>query len=148
MKKALVLVIFAGLLGLVLPVYGDSVTIENPLKYDTLAELIEAVINFLFQLAIVVAPLMVVVAGAFFILGGGSPEKVKTAGKILMYTAIGFGVILLSYGLIKLLKEVLGAGDEGSLIPLYFSGLGFNLKYFFKKAKVEFKSLKPEKLKK
>ena len=86
-----------------------QITIDNPLKADTLEDLIDNIINFIFWVATALAPLLIVIAGFYFITAAGDPGRIQTAKNIILYTVIGYGIILLSKGLILVLKEVLGA---------------------------------------
>lgn len=91
---------------------GDSACppgqICNPLKYGNFEDLINAIIVFIFNLGLVVAPIMFVISGILFVTSAGDPGRVKTAKNIALYTAIGFAVILVASGLIKVLQSLLG----------------------------------------
>lgn len=92
---------------LIVPAVSVAVEITNPLQYDTFKELIEAIANFLFNVALGVAPIMIIIAGFYFITAAGDTAKITTAKNIILYTLIGLLVILLSKGLIALLKSAL-----------------------------------------
>ncbi|GEM_PF-2469868 len=81
---------------------------KNPLGSLTFADLINNVINFLFTIAVILAPILFVVAGVIFMTAAGDPGKVKTARSMLLWTIVGFGVILISKGLVTVLKSILG----------------------------------------
>ncbi|MDO8470524.1 MAG: pilin [bacterium] len=85
-----------------------AVCIDNPLKATTLLELLNNIINLIFNLAIVITPLMVVIGGFMFVTGSGDAKKLSDAKTLLLWTAIGFAVILLSRGLVAALLDVLG----------------------------------------
>ena len=91
---------------LLLPVVALAVEFQNPLQYDTFEELINAIINFIFTIALAIAPLMIIIAAFYFVTAGGDPKKVDTAQKIILYTCIGLVVILMAKGLIVLLKQI------------------------------------------
>lgn len=80
----------------------------NPLKYKSVECLVEAIIDFLIKLSIPVAAIMFVIAGVMFVTSAGDPEKVRTARKVMIYTAVGLAVIILASGLIKVLQSILG----------------------------------------
>jgi len=80
----------------------------NPLKYKSVECLVEAIIIFLMKLAIPVATIMFVIAGGIFVTSAGNPEKFKLAKRVMIYTAIGFAVILVASGLIRVLQSLLG----------------------------------------
>ncbi|MEK7510323.1 MAG: hypothetical protein AAB567_02045 [Patescibacteria group bacterium] len=84
------------------------ITFANPLKTKSLIELIDNLLNFLFTLALIGAPILLVIAGVMFMTAAGNPSRISTARNMLMWTIIGFGVILLSRGLIILLQGILG----------------------------------------
>ena len=104
MKKGLLILIF---LGLVLPMSVLAVTIENPLKAKTFGGLINNLITFIFNVALIILPLIMVIAGAYFMFSGGDPEQVQRAKDLIYYTGIGFIIILLAKGVIELLKQTL-----------------------------------------
>lgn len=86
----------------------SQVVFQNPLRYNTLEELINAIIQFIFLISLGVAPLMIII-GAFFILTSGGNEKKVTTGKnIIYYSLIALGLILFARGLIAVIKNILG----------------------------------------
>ena len=80
----------------------------NPLNAPDFETLIGNVINFIFMIATVVAPLMILIAAFLFMTSGGNPDKVNRAKDIIVYTAIGYAIILFAWGLVSLLKDILG----------------------------------------
>jgi len=95
------------------PCPPGEICIENPICAQSIGELIDNILNFIFAVATVLAPLMIVIAGFYFLTAGGDPARIKTAKDIILYTLIGYGIILLSKGLILVLRDVLGAGNGG-----------------------------------
>jgi len=80
----------------------------NPLEYETFEDLVDAIVDFLFYVALALVPLCVLI-GAFHILtAGGDPKRVKTGQNFILYAIIGLGVILFSRGFVAVLKSVLG----------------------------------------
>jgi len=111
MKKILVLFLLLGIFSLIPPsVANGQITIENPLQAESLEDLIDGVINFIFWVATALAPLMIVIGGFYFLTAAGNPQQIDTAKKIILYTLVGYGIILLSKGLILVIKEILGGG--------------------------------------
>lgn len=106
MRKKILLFV---LIGLILPVIclGQVIKIENPLEAETFEELIDSIINFILKIAIVIAPIMIIVSGFYFVTAAGDPEKIKTAKRIILYTMIGLIIVILAEGLISMLGEVL-----------------------------------------
>ncbi len=108
-------ILFASvLLSLALPIIvladcpPGSVCIENPLTATTFEEIIDNVIDFIFKIAVVLAPLMVIIGGFLFVTAGGSIQQIDQAKKLLLWTAIGFLVVLLSKGILGIINKILG----------------------------------------
>ena len=87
---------------------GGSICIPNPLEADTIEEVLDSVVNFIFALGIIVSPLMILVAAFYLITAGGDPKRVETARQIILYTSIGLAVIFFAKGLVSVIKHILG----------------------------------------
>ncbi|MFH1894509.1 MAG: hypothetical protein ABH813_01235, partial [Patescibacteria group bacterium] len=70
--------------------------------------LVNGLINFIFTLGVILAPLMYIVAGFYFVTAGGDSQRVTTGKQIALYTTIGLGIILFARGLIAVLKTIIG----------------------------------------
>lgn len=110
MKKHLLLLIlislFLSTLFFFKPVVANAVTLDPPIPYLTFAELLNAIIKVIFNISLAVVPLMIIIAGVMFITAAGNPQQIDTAKRIIFYTLIGFIIILLSRGIMELLKEI------------------------------------------
>ncbi|MDP4006993.1 MAG: hypothetical protein Q8P55_00140 [bacterium] len=80
----------------------------NPLQAEGLSDVITPILDFLFNIALVLTPVMVVVAGIMFVTATGDPAKVSRAKQMLIWTAVGFGIIVLAKGLIVVLRTIIG----------------------------------------
>lgn len=89
------------------PAFAAILSITNPIGSNTLGELINKITLFVFWIAIALAPLMVILAGYYYITASGDPKRVKKANDILIYTAVGIGVVLLSRGFVSMVINVL-----------------------------------------
>jgi hypothetical protein len=109
MKKFLLILI---ILSFILPINGIEatkvITIQNPLEADTFQELIAILINILFTISLVLAPLMIIIGAFYLMVPGEKLENIETGKKIILYTIIGFIIIILARGIIALLKEAFG----------------------------------------
>lgn len=87
---------------------GDTIKLMNPLGNDvrSFPELIDKIIDFIFQIAVVLAPLMVVIGAVFILTAGVNPENVNKGRSIILYTAIGFGIVLLSKGIVYIMLSL------------------------------------------
>jgi len=79
----------------------------NPLKIKTVGELLEAIIKWLFWIALPLSVIFILYAAYLFITSGGKPEIIKKAKNTLIYTLIGFAIILLANSIPYLINEIL-----------------------------------------
>jgi len=84
-----------------------QITIEPPTGHKTFGDLIDAIVDFIFNIALVVAPLMIIIGGFYFVTATGDPGKVQTAKNIIWYTIIGFAIVLLAKGFATILTGLL-----------------------------------------
>lgn len=86
----------------------SKVCICNPLTTIKFTDVVDRILNILFFVAIAVAPIMILVAGFKFLTGGGNPETLQGARQMLIWTAVGFGIILLSKGIVFIVRGIVG----------------------------------------
>jgi len=84
-----------------------DVVISNPLTSTSVEGIVSGLSNFVLKVGLAVAPVMIIVAGFFYITAQGDPEKIKKANNIIFWTIVGLGVILLSKGIVAIIKELL-----------------------------------------
>ena len=87
---------------------GGSVEIQNPIQAGSFEDIINSIINFIFKIAVILAPLMVIVSGFLFVTSAGDPKKITQAKSILIYAAVGLLIVLLSKGILAIIKQILG----------------------------------------
>ena len=107
MKKKAIFLLLISILFLVPLTSILGVTLENPIGASNFGELVDKIINVFFTLALYVTPLMIIIAGLLFVTAAGNPNQIQTAKNILLYTLIGFIIILLAKGIVKLFVEIL-----------------------------------------
>lgn len=106
MKKLLLISLLIGLpLG---ALAQPGIQITNPLNATSFEAIINNVINFIFGLAVLLAPLMILIGGALFITSGGNISQVEQAKRMILWTIVGFAIILLSKGVLGIIKQLLG----------------------------------------
>ena len=91
---------------------ADAITIINPLKYDTVQELISAIIKLLMELAIWIFPIVIIIAGFGFITAGGDENKIKTSKQIITWAVIGLIIVLSAWAIVALFEHIMGTGPE------------------------------------
>lgn len=80
----------------------------NPLQSARFTDIVKNVLTILFNFALVLTPIMVVIAGIMFVTAAGDPSRVSRAKQILIWTAVGFVVILVARGLVLVLRTIIG----------------------------------------
>ena len=76
------------------------------MEHDDFEALLKAIIDFIFTLALVIVPIVIIVAGIFFITAQGDPEKINTAKKMILWAIIGLIIILCAKGFVEVIKEI------------------------------------------
>lgn len=86
---------------------GDqtSLKLPNPLQVHSIEDLINKLLQGLTLLAIPVVTIMVVLGGFTLITSGSTPAKRTEAKNMIMYAAIGFGILLLADSVALIVKN-------------------------------------------
>ena len=79
----------------------------NPISSKTLPQLLENVLNFLFGIAIVILPIIILYGGILLLTAGGNPQKISNSRTILLWAVVAFAIILLARGLPTVLRNLL-----------------------------------------
>lgn len=97
---------------LILPIVAlaDIIEIKNPLETEDFEEVVDNLIDFVFQVATPIVPLMIIIAGFLFVTASGNISQIEQSKKILIWTIVGFGILLLSKGILGLIKDLLQVG--------------------------------------
>lgn len=85
---------------------GGGATIPNPLGHASFTALFEAIIDWIIDIALVLAPLIIVYGGFLHITSAGDPAKSTQGKKVILYAAIGLIVALLAKSLIGILEGI------------------------------------------
>jgi len=107
----LLIILFVGAIfvasGVAQLVLADDFKLESPIEHENFGDLIDAIIKFIFNIALVLAPLLIVIGGFYFVAAAGDPSKIETGKRIILYTLIGFLIILISRGLVEVIKGLI-----------------------------------------
>lgn len=87
---------------------GGIIEIQNPLLAGEFEDIVENIIDFIFKIAIVLAPLMILVGGVLFVTAGGNLTQIAQARRLIVWTGIGFAIVLLSKGIVVIINQILG----------------------------------------
>lgn len=88
---------------------SNNIKLTNPLSCDDLTCVVQKIINGIFTLSIPVTVLMVLVGAFQLLTAGGQEEKIKEGKNTIRWAVIGFGLVIISLGLVKIIMELVGA---------------------------------------
>lgn len=86
-----------------------NVSLPNPLKAQSVEQLLNGVAAFLLTIAVPIATIMIIIGGFQILTAAGNPEKVQLGRKTIVYAVIGLAIIALFRVLMALLAMLLGA---------------------------------------
>jgi hypothetical protein len=112
LKMSIVLFVAAFLMSLATPMMTQAQTpiqINNPLgsTSGTVGDIVDKILEFLLQVGVPIAVLMYVWAGFLFLTSGGNEKKVNTAKQAVIWTSVGLAVLIISNGLVEVVKSIL-----------------------------------------
>ena len=87
---------------------GGPFNLTNPLDADTLQEALDRFLNFLFFLAIALAPILIIYAAFLILTSGGDAAKINRGKQIILWTLIAFALVLFAKGFPALIKGAFG----------------------------------------
>lgn len=98
--------------------FPTSFELVNPLTAENFIALLNTIINGLIQLAIPIAVIIIIWAGVLYMVSAGS-DKIKMARKALIYAVLGFGILLISSGIVAIIQDFLGVSPPplGGTLP-------------------------------
>lgn len=91
-----------------------SVDVEfvNPVTDDTLDEIINNLIDFVFTIALVICPIVIIIGGFMFVTASGDPKKLETGKKIIFWALIGLAIAIMAKGMVILIRALLGVKKD------------------------------------
>ncbi len=82
-----------------------AVTFANPIKYGTIPQVIEAIVNFIMIISIPLLSGAVIYGGLIMITSAGKPEKFNQGWQTILYAVVGFIVVLLAKGVTLVIQN-------------------------------------------
>lgn len=86
-----------------------EVKLENPLKFENLTDLFEAILSVVMVLATPVIVFFIIYAGFLYVTARGNAQQVEQATKALTYAIIGGVIVLGSFALITIIDNLVTA---------------------------------------
>ena len=90
------------------PTPGPATSTENPLATSTIPGVVNSISNFVVYVISGLALLLVMVGGFYIVTSSGSPEQMTKGKKIIVYTVIGYVLIMISRGVVNLILKITG----------------------------------------
>jgi heme/copper-type cytochrome/quinol oxidase subunit 2 len=86
-----------------------TIGLQNPIKSNSVAEVMATFFNVLVQLGAVAVVLAIVYAGFLFVVSKGNPEELKKAKTTLFWTIIGALILLGAQVIASVIKNTLSS---------------------------------------
>ncbi|MEK7193193.1 MAG: hypothetical protein AAB652_00170 [Patescibacteria group bacterium] len=74
------------------------------------------IFGYVFTIFIILSLIMTLWAAFLYLTAGGEPEKIKTAGRTLMYVAVAVAVALIARGFPRIILSLFPSGNPQQLI--------------------------------
>lgn len=84
----------------------SSVTLTNPLAVgDDFQTILEAIGDWLVFIGAPIAIFMIMLGGFWILTSGGKPEKIEKGKQTILWTVVGYGILLLGTEIAQLISE-------------------------------------------
>lgn len=89
-----------------------ALTLDNPLGSNDMGfeEILCKIGNWLIQIGAPIAVFMILVGAFFIMISGGEPDKLNKGKKIILWTVVGYAILVIGWGIAKIIANILG-GD-------------------------------------
>jgi Zn-dependent protease with chaperone function len=81
----------------------------------TLGSIISVLLRYLFPILALIFILMIIYGGFKFMTSTGNPQAIQGAKSVIITAFLGFIIIFLSYWITKLIANILGLSEIGSI---------------------------------
>ena len=108
MKKTLPIITIFSIILVAVPIVVFAIVIENPLKSDSIEEIIKDITGLLKILAISVGTIMIIISGIQYLTSAGNEEKTSKAKKTMLWTIVGVAIVVAVDFIVGFIGEILG----------------------------------------
>ena len=94
---------------------GDSqiIALPNPLGTNSdIESILKSIIDWLIIIGAPIATGMIIFGAYQMLFAAGDPAKFKTGQKTILYTVIGYGIILIGWGITSIIEEILNSAKS------------------------------------
>lgn len=88
---------------------GDTGGLINPLRADSIEQLLEVLVDFAVRIGFLVVIVMLVIVGFMFVAARGNPEKIKDARTALLWTLVGAVILVGATIIVEVIKATVDA---------------------------------------
>lgn len=85
----------------------DGAGLDNPLKADTFAKLVEDIANIVFMVGFPIAVIFIIYSGLLFVTARGNEEDLKKAKRTFLWAVIGAAILLGAKIIAMAVKELI-----------------------------------------
>lgn len=89
------------------PSGGFSLQLRNPLKVDTVIELLKALLGIMIQIGLPLAAIAIIYSGFLMVTAQGNEEKLGTAKKAFGYAVLGTLILLGAWVIITAIENTI-----------------------------------------
>ena len=93
---------------------SGGVTIENPIKADTLAELLADILSIIVQIGIPILVIMVIYTGFTFVMARGNENKITEAKTAIFSVLIGSAIVIGAYAISEAIRNTVNDLQRGT----------------------------------
>ena len=85
---------------------GGTVKLPNPLGTTNIIDIVNSIADWLIKIAAPIVTIMVLIGAFQMLFAGGNPETFKKGQKTILFSVIGFVIVLLAKGIAAIVKAV------------------------------------------
>ena len=116
-KRVLSFIVVTGLFGLANFAFAGSVTLTPPIAATDFCELFTSIANVIAMLIGALGTIMIIVSAILYLTSAGSPEKIGTAKKALIYAIVGIAIGISAGTIVAIIRELITAGGGSCGAP-------------------------------
>jgi len=90
-----------------------SVTFQNPLKANTVAQVLQSIMGYLKGIAGTIAVIFIIIGGIMYMLSAGNKEMMERGKKTLLYAIAGAAIVLAAPTFLKEIMTIIGGSAPG-----------------------------------
>ncbi|MDD4531551.1 MAG: pilin [Candidatus Pacebacteria bacterium] len=98
-----------GSTNITMPTVTSTGTLTNPIKAASFSALIQGIVDWIINIALVLAPLVIVFGGFIYMTAAGDTNKVSQGKQVILYAVIGFIVALLAKSLVLMFTKLIAS---------------------------------------